>query len=130
MQFFLPMQPPRTTAQTHQVDCRSGKPRFYKPEALQAAEQKFRAALAPHAPGEPLQGPVRLVVKWVWFSKDPKLQGRYKQTKPDTDNLQKLLKDVMGFIGFWLDDAQVVSEITEKFWGDVPGIFIQVEEIR
>ena len=28
---------------------------------------------------------------------------------------------------FWRDDAQVASEIAEKFWSDVPGIFVRVE---
>ena len=31
--------------------------------------------------------------------------------------------------GFWTDDALVASEITEKFWAEVPGIYISVEEI-
>ena len=42
----------------------------------------------------------------------------------------KLLKDVMTDLGFWKDDAQVASEITEKFWSDVPGIFIKVENLN
>ena len=28
--------------------------------------------------------------------------------------------------GFWLDDAQVASEVAEKFWADIPGIFVQI----
>ena len=31
--------------------------------------------------------------------------------------------------GFWRDDALVASEITEKFWADVPGIWIRIEEL-
>lgn len=27
---------------------------------------------------------------------------------------------------YWYDDAQVASEISEKFWADVPGIFVKV----
>ena len=50
-------------------------------------------------------------------------------TKPDTDNLQKLLKDVMTDLGFWKDDALVASEIVEKFWAERPGIFIYVETL-
>lgn len=56
--------------------------------------------------------------------------GEYRITKPDTDNLQKLLKDCMTDVGFWEDDAQVASEICEKFWAEVPGIYICAEEIR
>jgi Holliday junction resolvase RusA-like endonuclease len=31
--------------------------------------------------------------------------------------------------GFWEDDALVASEIIEKFWTDVPGIYIKIEAI-
>lgn len=38
-----------------------------------------------------------------------------------------MLKDCMTALGFWSDDALVASEICEKFWADVPGIYIEVE---
>ena len=56
--------------------------------------------------------------------------GEYRITKPDTDNLQKMLKDCMTLVGFWKDDALVASEITEKFWAEKPGIYIRIEELR
>lgn len=34
----------------------------------------------------------------------------WRVTKPDTDNLQKMLKDCMTLTGFWNDDAQVVVD--------------------
>ena len=55
--------------------------------------------------------------------------GEYRITKPDTDNLQKMLKDCMTLVGFWKDDALVASEITEKFWAEKPGIYIRIEEL-
>ncbi len=76
--------------------------------------------------------PVRLAVKWCFRISEAerkagrKLNGEYRVTKPDTDNLEKLLKDCMTEAGFWADDAQVCSEIAEKFWSDVPGLFISV----
>ena len=30
---------------------------------------------------------------------------------------------------YWEDDAQVCSEITEKFFGERPGIYVLVEQI-
>jgi len=53
--------------------------------------------------------------------------GQYKITRPDTDNMIKILKDEMTSLGFWKDDAQVASEITEKFWAEQPGIYVKVE---
>ena len=49
--------------------------------------------------------------------------------KPDTDNLEKALKDEMTRLHFWADDAQVCSEIVEKFWSDPCGVFVRVEEL-
>lgn len=128
IQFFLPMIPPTVTHQEKQVAVVNGKPKFYEPEKLKTTRVKLRDALAAHRPEEPLTGGVRLVVKWC-FPRGSHPDGSYKTTKPDTDNLQKLLKDVMTGLHFWKDDAQVASEIVEKFWTDVPGIFIRVEEL-
>ena len=35
----------------------------------------------------------------------------------------------MTHAGFWRDDAQVASEIAEKFWADVPGIYIALRAL-
>ena len=45
-------------------------------------------------------------------------------------DLQKALKDVMTQLHYWVDDAQVASEICEKFWADVPGIYIHAQELE
>lgn len=128
LQFFLPMIPPTVTHQEKQVTVVNGKPKFYEPEELKTARVKLRDALAPHRPEKPMEGGVRLVVKWC-FPRGTHKNGEYRTTKPDTDNLQKLLKDVMTDLGFWKDDALVASEIVEKFWAERPGIFIYVETL-
>lgn len=125
MQFFLPMEPPTTTAQMHKVTVRNGKPVFYDPPAVKEMKAKLQAHLSRHRPEEPMLGPLRLACHWVWLSKTE----AYKPTKPDTDNLQKALKDVMGLCRFWLDDAQVCDERCIKSWGPVPGIFVQIEAL-
>jgi len=66
-------------------------------------------------------------VKWLFPTRKKKDHGQYKITRPDTHNLNKLLFDVMTDLKFWSDDAQVVSEIIEKFWTcGVPGIWIAI----
>ena len=55
--------------------------------------------------------------------------GEYRTSKPDTDNLVKMLKDVMTELGFWKDDAQVASEVIEKYWAQIPGIYVKVENV-
>ena len=126
--FFMPMQPPTCTHQMKQVHVVNGKPVFYEPSEVKAAREKLEAHLAQHKPEEPYEGGVRLLVKWC-FPRGRHRDGEYRVTRPDTDNLQKLLKDCMTACGFWKDDAQVASEIVEKFWADVPGIYVRVESL-
>lgn len=128
IEFFLPMIPPTATHQEKQVKVVRGRPVFYEPPAVKDARAKLRAYLAKHRPEEPFSGPVRLMVKWC-FPRGRHGDGEWRATRPDTDNLQKLLKDCMTAEGFWADDAQVASEICEKFWAEVPGIYIAAEEL-
>lgn len=129
MEFFMPMRPPTVTHQEKKITVVNGKPVVYEPPELKAARAKFRDHLAQYRPVKPLEGAVRLMVKWCFPRRRPYLEGEYRITRPDTDNLQKLLKDCMTVCGYWADDAQVCSEVVEKFWSDKPGIFVSVMEI-
>ncbi len=128
-QFFMAMIPPTVTAQEHQVTVRKGKPVFYDTPEIKNAKDKLMAHLAQHRPSEPYAVGIRLIVKWL-FPKGRHKNGEYRITKPDTDNLQKLLKDCMTKTGFWKDDALVASEIVEKVWSDISGIYIRIEELE
>jgi len=129
-EFFMPMKKvPTVTHQEKQVHVVNGKPVFYEPEELKAARAKLLAHLGQHVPAEKYTGPVRLITKWCFPVLGKHQNGEYKISKPDTDNLVKLLKDVMTELHFWKDDAQVASEITEKFWSDLPGIYVKVESL-
>lgn len=121
--------PPQTTAQVREVGIKAnGKPYFYKPPKLQRAESHLKNALLRHAPDRPIRNqPIRLIVKWLFPYTCGHRHGEYKLTRPDTDNLQKLLKDCMTDLGFWVDDSLVCSEIVEKFWADTPGIYVRIE---
>lgn len=127
-EFFLPIIPPTVTYQEKKIGVRNGKPYTYEPEALKDARRKLTAHLAGRAPKEPYDRGVRLMVKWC-FPRGEHRDGEYRTTKPDTDNLQKLLKDVMTDLGFWTDDAIVASEIIEKFWANRPGIYIRIDPL-
>jgi len=130
IEFFMPMDPPTATSQEHQIMVKNGKPVFYKPERVRAAKQKLLAHLAKHKPEQPYTCGVQLVTKWCFAPHNRNQKsGTYRITKPDTDNLQKMLKDCMTDCGFWQDDALVCSEIVEKFWADIPGIYIRISEV-
>ena len=136
IEFFMPMRPPTVTHHDKELHAymKGGKPCavLHDSPALKDAKSKLRSHLAPHRNSQPVTGPVMLVTKWC-FPIPPgsgHRDGEYKTTKPDADNLQKALKDQMTRLGFWKDDAQVVCEICEKFWADVPGVYVCITELE
>lgn len=128
--FFVAMIPPTVTAQERKVTIRNGKPHFYDPPEVVSAKAKMMAYLAGHRPDVPYEDGIRLIVRWCFPLSGNHKHGEYRITKPDTDNLQKMLKDVMTDLHFWKDDALVCSELVEKFWASVPGIYIEIEEVE
>lgn len=131
LQFFLPLDPPTTTHQQKRVTCRGGRPVFYDSQEVKDIRLMFRYALAPYQLEKPFEAPIRLMHKWIYPV--PKTRGygdgEYKTTKPDTHNMVKIFVDEMEMMGFFKDDSHIASEIIEKFWGEVPGIFVQMEEL-
>ena len=127
-EFFMPMVPPTCTQQEHKVAVIKGRPIFYDPPEVKAAKQKLIGHLARHKPRERNGTGVRLIVRWC-FPRGRHPDGEYRTTRPDTDNLQKMLKDCMTMCGFWEDDALVASELAEKFWAEIPGIYVRVESL-
>jgi Holliday junction resolvase RusA-like endonuclease len=104
-------------------------PIVYEPTELKVARAKLMAHLGKHVPEVKFTGPVRMMTKWLFPITGKHKHGEYKTTKPDVTNLQKLLEDVMTELGYWTDDALVVSAITEKFWAETPGIYIKIEDL-
>ena len=127
--FFIPMIPPTTTHQQKAVRVVKGKPVFYEPPELKDARAKLLAHLSKYAPAEPYTGPVRLYTLWYFPVTGNHKDNEYKATRPDTDNLQKLLKDVMTELHYWRDDALVVSEYIEKRYSEYPGLHVIIDPI-
>lgn len=126
-------QPPTVTHQEKKFGgvSKSGTPIFYPTPKLANARALLTAKLKPFAPSEAWTCPIQLSVMWV-FRKPESQRGHFKTTRPDTDNLQKMLKDVMTDCGFWKDDALVVRENVEKIWlpaEEKHGILISVIDL-
>lgn len=121
---------PTVTAQQKGVHIVHGKPMFYEKKEVKETRKLFAEKLAPYAPAEPIDGAVRLTCEWYFYSKSHRANS-WRTTRPDTDNLQKLLKDVMTDCGFWLDDSQVCWETVRKKWTRAePALVIKVEELE
>jgi len=92
--------------------------------------------IKPHAPKEPMEGPLMLVVKWqkpyrkadkAWIKEGSEHSC---DTGSDTDNLIKGLKDIMEKTGFYKNDSQVARDDFHKTWSATPGIFISLNKIK
>lgn len=132
MYFKLKMTPPTATAQQKGERVVGGYIHHYKKKNVRDAEAILKDALLEHVPAEPIADePIWLTVVWEFpFPKSAKKHKpgwkRRKITRPDTDNLNKLLKDVMTDMGFWKDDALICRELIMKEYSDEPGIMIQI----
>ena len=128
-EFFMNINPPTVTHQEKRVAIKNGKPVFFEDTNLKNARMLFMAQLSRFRPAEPMKGAVELLTKWCYIGKV--IEPKYKTTKPDTDNMIKLLKDCMTRSSFWADDAQIACEITEKFVvPERPGIYVRVKELE
>ena len=129
MRFFLDINPPTATAQEKSVRIIHGRPVFYEPANLKQAKALLMNSLAVYKPSEPMQGALELRTTWLFPVGKSHKGGEWRITRPDTDNLQKMLKDCMTRCGYWKDDAQVVREVVEKQWAEEPGIHIEVKQL-
>lgn len=130
LRFFLPMNPPTKTAQQKRWKCVNGKPIAYQSAELKAAYMKLRDGVARFKPEEKIRDSIQLLVQWGFPADKKHPAGSWRKGKPDTDNLQKMLKDVMTEAGFWEDDCLVVSETVQKFYVDTPGIYIAIAKVE
>lgn len=139
--FKLNIEPPKTTNQASNRIITPKPPRKpfvgkYTSGKWRKAEQRLTFLIKPHAPKEPLEGPLFLVVKWVYPYR--KADKKYQKagvriscdTQPDTDNIIKGLKDIMEKLGFYNNDAQIARDDFHKMWGPEPGIFVSLTKIK
>ena len=85
----------------------------------------WQAVLEQYTPAEPLKGPVRLEVQFIF----PGERQTIRTAKPDLDNLLKGVLDICTRLGYWQDDAQVAAIDVRKMDSPMPGIFFRAETI-
>ena len=117
--FFLHIEPspPKVTHQEKKFGgvAKDGTPILYMTPELKSARALLKAKLAKFKPAARWTCPIQLTCHWI-FPRPKSGEGKFMVRPPDTDNLQKMLKDVMTECGYWKDDAYVVREIIEKIW--------------
>lgn len=119
-----------TTAQQKGVTIKYGKPYFYEKPEVKALRNQLYFYCKPHRPPEPFGGAVRLKVIFYYKTTKKKQIGQFKTTRPDLDNLNKLLWDVLTDTGFFKDDSQIVIFEARKGYGEEDKIKISISEIE
>ena len=130
MKIFLAMIPPTTTAQEKKYTVVHGQVYIYKPRKLRDAYHTLLWHLERNKPSRPFEGPVKLTVKWLFPKGKSHKHMEWRVSRPDVDNLMKMLMDLMTKCGYWIDDSQVVQVDVCKLWSDAPtGIEIEITKL-
>lgn len=78
----------------------------------------------------PFEGPVRLKLAWCYGTRVKKQISTHKDTKPDLDNMAKILIDVLADIGFFkVGDQQITELHLYKCWQKKPSVHIELESL-
>jgi Holliday junction resolvase RusA-like endonuclease len=127
--FSVPGQPvPWARAGAH------GKVRFTPaPQRSYAGVLKLYAQRAMR--GSLIDGPVSLTLRayYLWpksmsAKKRAMVGAQWKVSKPDADNLVKILKDALNQV-VWTDDARIARMVVEKLYDDRPRLDVEITEM-
>lgn len=128
--FIMCDQIPKGTAQMKRANFKNGT--FFEGKDLKEARAFYMDSMAEFAPEMPIDGPIGVDVIFYYSIKDKRKKGTWKASRPDCDNLVKLLLDCMTKLNFWHDDAQIARLIISKKYShaEFAGISIFVKELE
>jgi len=135
--FRLDCVPPTATAQQKGAFVCGGRVRFFTKKKVRQSENFLAALLSMHVPDVPFSEPVAVTVRWTfpWRKSERKSVTRAGEpiphvSRPDLDNLEKNLLDVLTRLRFWTDDSLIATKLTSKWWGPNPGIDVTIRPMR
>lgn len=120
-----------------------GRPRFsgnvaYKTSEDKAYEQGIHMAYRAAYPGaEPIHGPCKVVINALYpipkrtskRQREQMLEGiMLPIVRPDIDNIYKAVLDALNGVAYD-DDKQVVEGEMRKYYGEKPGLLVEIEEV-
>ena len=108
--------------------------RAYTPKQTVKYEEKVKTEYINQV-DQRLQGPIGAKItsyfqipKSVSRKKRQKMIGEYHTNKPDTDNIGKIILDPLNDVAFD-DDKQVCQLTVEKYYGETPGVIVELREL-
>lgn len=129
MKFYVRMdEVPKTTAQQKKFSTKTKT--FYKTSKIKQSEYLLVRALSGRQPRKTYDTPIKLSVTWLFPHTKKSKDGERKGTRPDLDNLQKLLQDIMCKLGYYKDDSLITDLTLKKRWHRHSGLIIEINEVE
>lgn len=129
MKFYVRMdEVPKTTAQQKKFSTKTKT--FYKTSKIKQSEYLLARALSGKQPRKTYDTPIELSVTWLFPHTKKSKDGERKGTRPDLDNLQKLLQDIMCKLGYYKDDSLITDLKVKKRWHRHSGLIIEINEVE
>lgn len=129
MKFYVKMdEVPKTTAQQKKFSTKTKT--FYKTSKIKQSEYLLVRALSGKQPRKTYNTPIELSVTWLFPHTKKSKDGERKGTRPDLDNLQKLLQDIMCKLGYYKDDSLITDLTIKKRWHRHSGLIIEIKEVE
>lgn len=119
---------PKTTAQQKKFSTKTKT--FYKTSKIKQSEYLLVRALSGKQPRKTYETPIELSVTWLFPHTKRSKDGERKATRPDLDNLQKLLQDIMCKLGYYKDDSLITDLKVKKRWHRHSGLIIEINEVE
>ncbi len=121
---------PAPQARPRRVMLPNGKMVTYSPRSRTGWEQAVRIQALQHRPERLLDGPLALVCRfYLPRPKSAPKRRRWPDRRPDLDNLEKTVLDVLtGLV--WTDDARICQKLVGKLYGDPPRVEVEVWELE
>lgn len=132
--FRIDCIPPKCTSQGKRAVRIGDGIRFFKSKNYEQAEESMTVLFNQHRPEQKFgPQPLHVSIKVVYPFRKSEKKSVIKAgvnipmtSKPDCDNISKMILDVMTKLAWWEDDAQVTQLHIEKWWGQDPGIDITI----
>lgn len=139
IEIVLKCNPPKSTAQASNKILKTKSGRYFvgkmKTSKAKQVESDLVSLLYPFVPEKPLEGALSVEILWAysWRTSEPKknkVNGfKYCDTRPDADNICKLLFDTLTRLSFWKDDSQIADLNFKKIWSDESKIIIKINNL-
>lgn len=128
----IPIEPPKSTHQANLRVLRSKSGKMFvgkmRNNKVSAWVDMARPFMVSGKPDKPSEGPLRVYIR-LYYSPPKYLLPKFnkcktivKITKPDCDNVVKVILDEFTKLGYWLDDAQIWCLCVEKYWSKEPSV--------